>query len=139
MTEDLELFLPYPPTINNYYVKSKTHVRISEKGRKFRDLTQAEIVKLIPPGTTLSDIGIEPPYGMIVVAFPPDNRKRDIDNILKPILDAITKTGIWSDDSTVNHLIVYRGKAAPPSGNIYIRIFPAGPIIPNKGFDYSLL
>ena len=30
---------------------------------------------------------------------PPDRRRRDLDNVLKPIMDLGTKAKIWDDDS----------------------------------------
>jgi len=33
--------------------------------------------------------------------FMPDRRKRDIDNTLKALLDALTHAGVWLDDSQV--------------------------------------
>jgi crossover junction endodeoxyribonuclease RusA len=40
--------------------------------------------------------------------FPPDKRVRDLDNILKPLLDAMTAAGCWHDDSQVANLRVTR-------------------------------
>ena len=34
--------------------------------------------------------------------FPPDNRKRDLGNLDKCLLDALTKAGVWTDDSLVD-------------------------------------
>ncbi|NBW22487.1 MAG: RusA family crossover junction endodeoxyribonuclease, partial [Caulobacteraceae bacterium] len=36
---------------------------------------------------------------VVIEAFPPDRRKRDLDNILKSLLDALTHAGVWEDDS----------------------------------------
>ena len=34
-------------------------------------------------------------------AFPPDRRRRDLDNILKPLLDALEHGGAFCDDSQI--------------------------------------
>ena len=44
----------------------------------------------------------------------PDNRKRDIDNVLKAVLDAIGHAEIYHDDSQVDELHVVRGHVEPP-------------------------
>jgi len=46
------------------------------------------------------------PVEMIVKVFPPDRRKRDLDNILKAVFDGIESAGIINDDSQVRRLRV---------------------------------
>ena len=53
-------------------------------------------------------------------AYPPDKRKRDIDNILKPILDCLTDAAIWDDDSQVDVLRIRRMEIAKPG---YVRVY----------------
>ncbi len=45
-----------------------------------------------------------------------DRRKIDLDNRMKPLLDALTKCGAWGDDSQIDELHVFRGPVAPPAG-----------------------
>jgi crossover junction endodeoxyribonuclease RusA len=40
--------------------------------------------------------------------YPPDRRKRDLDNVLKALFDGITHAGVWEDDSQIDELHVYR-------------------------------
>ena len=45
--------------------------------------------------------------GMLAVkvrAYPPDRRKRDIDNIQKPLLDALEKGKAFYNDCQIKHL-----------------------------------
>jgi Holliday junction resolvase RusA-like endonuclease len=60
----------------------------------------------------------------------PDNRKRDIDNCLKSLLDALTKCQLWHDDVLIDQIFLYRGVKLSPSGLCFIRVSEAGPIIP---------
>lgn len=118
-----ELYLPFPPTVNNYYRKSKSGGRfISEKGRKFRDDVAMAIQEQLP-GEHISDRML-----LEVVLFPPDRRKRDVDNYSKALLDAITEGGLWEDDSLIDQHFIYRGKVRTP-GSTFVRITPAGPVI----------
>lgn len=39
-----------------------------------------------------------------VAIYPPDKRRRDSDNIWKVVGDALTKAGVWVDDSLVHDL-----------------------------------
>lgn len=119
-----ELYLPYPPTINSYYVKTRNGIFISTKGRKFRVDVAEAVVQQLPDVSITFKVLIE------IVLYPPDKRKRDIDNCSKAILDSLTKCGLWDDDVLVDQLFIYRGAITRPLGNTFIRITNAGPIIP---------
>ena len=43
-----------------------------------------------------------------VEVYPPDRRRRDIDNVQKPILDALEKGQAYEDDSQIDLLISQR-------------------------------
>jgi Holliday junction resolvase RusA-like endonuclease len=43
-------------------------------------------------------------------SFPPDARRRDIDNYNKALFDALTHAGIWEDDSQVQRMLVEWGR-----------------------------
>lgn len=127
-----ELYTEFPPSVNNYYVKTQRGLFISQKGRKFRD----QLIK--DAHDQLS--GMEPidcKVRIDIVAWVPDNRKRDLDNLVKPIQDAISHAHIWGDDSQVDQLVVYRGEKVAPNGALYIRISEAAPRIP-RGMEYLL-
>lgn len=120
-----ELYSSYPPTVNNYYQKTQRGLFISQKGRKFRDQLCSDFHEQLS--------GMEPIQGKVridVIAWVPDNRRRDLDNIMKPIMDAMTHAGMWDDDSQVDQMCVYRGAKSAPNGAIYIRVDEAAPIIP---------
>lgn len=40
--------------------------------------------------------------------YPPDRRRRDIDNLLKPLLDALTHGGAIADDELFDELTITR-------------------------------
>ena len=43
-----------------------------------------------------------------IEAYPPDKRKRDLDNILKSLLDALQHAGMYPDDSQIDVLSIAR-------------------------------
>ena len=45
-----------------------------------------------------------------IVAYMPDRRRRDLDNILKALFDALTHAGVWSDDSQIDAISLIRAK-----------------------------
>lgn len=42
-------------------------------------------------------------------AYPPDQRKRDLDNLLKQTLDALQHAGIFKDDAQIDEILIRRG------------------------------
>jgi len=55
-------------------------------------------------------------------AFPPDRRRRDLDNLLKSVLDALEHAGVYADDSQVDLLVVRRCEVDRPHGHVEVRV-----------------
>lgn len=95
--------LPYPPTVNTYWrhavVGRACRVFTTKEGKEYRKLVRALL------------IGVQSYSGrlmVIVTAHPPDKRKRDLDNILKALLDAM-QGSLYEDDSQIDQLLIKRG------------------------------
>lgn len=95
----IALTLPFPPTINHYYGVCGKSRFIRPAGKKFR-LQVAEIVAEAGHST------FEESVSVFIRIFPPDRRKRDLDNLLKALQDALTHAGVWVDDSQIKDLHV---------------------------------
>lgn len=93
------LQLPYPPTANTYYRNFRGRMVISARGREFARAVAAIVGKVKP---------LRGRVGVGIALNPPDQRKRDIDNTIKPTLDALTKAGVWLDDSQIDILFIAR-------------------------------
>jgi crossover junction endodeoxyribonuclease RusA len=99
----LEFELPYPPSVNHYWRRVGPRTLISRGGRAFRQTVCA----------ILATRKIEPMVGPLevdVTVFPPDRRRRDIDNVLKGLLDAMEHGGAFHDDSQIARLSIERGE-----------------------------
>lgn len=117
------LRLPWPPSVNHYWrrmqIRGKHIVSISKKGREFRKAVVGDVLR---------QLGTRPePYagrmGVRLELYPPDRRKRDIDNHHKALFDALTHTGIWEDDGQVDEIHTYRMNVTPP-GCAIVEIWP---------------
>lgn len=118
---------PFPPSVNNYYVKTRNGVFISKRGKQFRKELEKSISEQIP---NLNEITDRIKVGIIL--YPPDKRDRDVDNYNKSLLDALTHAGIWNDDKLIDQLPIYRGEVVK-YGKVVVIIMQADPIIPNNG------
>ena len=71
--------------------------------------------------------GCESAIGRLAVrieAFPPDRRKRDLDNICKSLLDALGHGLVYADDSQIDELSLRRRSPEKP-GRVEVEITPA--------------
>jgi len=115
----MNLTLQYPPSINTYYRNIGRRVLISREGRTFRK----NVCALLAGGGTNGPR--KPPMGgriaLMMDAFPPDNRRRDMDNVAKPVLDALQHAGVYIDDSQIDQLYVRR-RHVVPGGRLDIEV-----------------
>ena len=92
-----ELELPWPPSVNHYYRHVGHRVLISREGRAYRQ-TVCSILRKIDARM------LDGPIVMMIDAHPPDRRRRDLDNILKCILDSLQHGQMYRDDSQIKEL-----------------------------------
>ena len=88
--------LPYPPSLNSYYRHARSMVLISAEGRKYRALIKALLIGRFVP--------VKGNVSFKVDVYPPDARRRDLDNLFKCMFDSLTHAGIWEDDSQVKRI-----------------------------------
>ncbi len=150
----LTLTLPVPPSANRYWRRAGHLIHISPEARKYRKVVAAAVAAEHWPGTHAR--------GFVVVTYQPHRpldwarraardplwedhvRALDRDNLLKPLLDALTHAGVYPDDSRVWSVCVTR--AAPhPGGRITVEVTAvpgtdrrhagAGPLFPDVALE----
>jgi crossover junction endodeoxyribonuclease RusA len=106
--EDARAYLDWPPSVNHYYAVVKGRKILSARGRRYKR-EQGVLLRLqgVPAGQA-GRIHLE------IQAAPPDKRKRDLDNVLKPILDSLVDYGALVDDSAIDFLSIQRLAPQPP-------------------------
>jgi len=110
-------YLPVPPSVNHYWRSTKFGKHyVSEEGKKYRIMVHALSAKQGAwkhKGTPFNSI--------TVILYPPDKRRRDLDNILKALLDSLQAVSLLEDDFQLNEIIVRRG-AETPKGCIHVTL-----------------
>ncbi|NBW18494.1 MAG: RusA family crossover junction endodeoxyribonuclease [Caulobacteraceae bacterium] len=84
--QHIQLLLPWPPSVNHYWGQSGKSRFISKRGQQFR----ASVIE-----SCKGVIALEGRLAVHITLFPPDRRKRDVDNILKALLDACEHAGCY--------------------------------------------
>ena len=97
----IKLTLPYPPTVNHYWGQLGSKKYLGKKGKEFRESVFL-CVYAAQQGRLDARLHME------VYLYPPDNRKRDVDNVLKPLLDALEHANVYENDSQIDKLCVTR-------------------------------
>lgn len=98
----LVLTLPWPPSSNTYWRRNGHRYFISTKGQNYRKQVIAECseYKRYFDCTARIILSIE--------AYPPDKRKRDLDNIFKSLLDSLQHAEVFPDDSQIDSIYIKR-------------------------------
>jgi len=103
---ELALTLPFPVSVNQYYraiLRGKFCTSIlSAKGREFKERV-ANMVAESEKNPTDKRVMCQ------IKLYPPDRRKRDIDNYAKSLLDSLTGIA-WVDDEQIDCLAISREK-----------------------------
>jgi len=130
------LRLPFPPTANTHWrsvvIGGRVRVLISKRGREYRAAVvehtrrhclgaprssgEPESVPVgirdavraaFGDGRTLSLFPTER-LACLITVHPPDRRRRDLDNLLKSLLDSLQHAGLYADDSQIDQIHIYR-------------------------------
>jgi len=95
----MNVTLPYPPSINHYWRRVGNKTLISRQGRQYKHdaALSARAAGLTP---------LTGPVTVTLTVYRP-RRSGDLDNVQKPLLDALNGIA-WNDDSQVVELHAYR-------------------------------
>ena len=97
----ISIELPFPPSANHFMGQRCGKRFLSAKTRLFRQEVSDRVSALnVAPSTQALEV--------FIALYPPDKRKRDIDNYIKQTFDALQHAGVFEDDSQVYHLDVIK-------------------------------
>lgn len=112
--------LPWPPSVNRYYRHVGAKVLISKAGRAYRkavaDLLLVERKRANFTGR----------LSMTMAAYPPDRRRRDLDNLQKAIWDALQHGGLYRDDSQIKRFEATMHEPGKP-GFVVVTVIETAP------------
>ena len=82
----------YPPSTNQLYKRNKNgSLRLSDKHQMFRNMMFVN--------SRFKEKITKYPVEVEILVLAPDNRRRDLDNISKVVLDSLVNAGVLKDDS----------------------------------------
>jgi crossover junction endodeoxyribonuclease RusA len=102
----MKVSVPFPPSLNHLYRRVGARTLISREGRRYRERIRGLLMaaRLSPATSTFRGR-----VHMTVTLHPPDRKRRDLDNSMKALLDALEHAGVYADDSQIDELKIVRG------------------------------
>ena len=94
--------LPWPPSVNRYWRRNGNRYFICVDGVKFRN----DVSMLCHKYLHMFDGQVR--LSLSIAAYPPDKRRRDLDNVLKAIGDSLEHAQVFKDDNQIDRLVVSR-------------------------------
>lgn len=115
--KELKLDLPFPPSVNHYYKRTRNRAKdmvIGKRGLEYRKAIKDRLALLnIRP--------LAGPLSMKLEINPPDKRRRDIDNILKALLDALEHGNAYENDNQIVKLVMEKSYPVP-DGRVVVEV-----------------
>ncbi|APL10578.1 RusA family crossover junction endodeoxyribonuclease [Escherichia coli] len=111
----IEFVLPYPTTVDTYWRRRGSTYFVSKADERYRR-DVAFIVRQLRLNLKLSGR-----LAIKIITEPPDKLRRDLDNILKAPLDALTHAGMLIDDEQFDEINIVRALPVP-GGRLGIKI-----------------
>lgn len=102
----INIRLPFPPTMNTYWRNFRGRTVLSLRGRKFKKMV-GEIVLTSIKKDLIKEI-YNKRLEVYIDYFPPDRRKRDLDNYVKAILDGLEEAQVYANDEQIDRLLLNR-------------------------------
>lgn len=119
----IQLVLPWPVSANRAWRNVRGRTVLSREAREYR--TQVgEVVATARRRGLCGQAPLQERLHVRLDAYPPDRRRRDLDNIRKVLLDALTHAAVWLDDSQIDHDEAVRWPMSPdaPQGAVLVTV-----------------
>lgn len=116
--QSVEFHLPYPPSGNHLWKHTKAGGHyITPKAEQYYRIVHVEAIR------QKANLQMDGRLGVRCAIWPPDKRRRDMDNAWKVISDACTRAGVWLDDNQIDELTLLRVKDSRAKGIVSIRVW----------------
>lgn len=111
--------LPYPPSTNRLWrAVNGRNIKSAEYRRWLAEGWRADFAQRQVGETRVSVSG---PYKLTIVADRPDNRRRDLGNLEKPVSDLLVALGVISDDCNAQE-ITLKWSEKPASRPAFVHV-----------------
>ena len=99
--------LPWPVSANRRLIPARGRWVLDSKYRAWKETAAFELLAQLQAAPH-EQLPVGPRAFVGIWVHEPDKRRRDLDNLAKPVLDALQAAGILRNDSDVDELMIAR-------------------------------
>lgn len=115
---EVEFVIPYPPSGNHLWKHTKAGGHyITPKAEQYYRVVYVEVLRQSAALALTGRLGVR------CAIYPPDKRRRDLDNAWKVVSDACTRARVWVDDNQIDQLTLLRVAKTEARGMIAMRVW----------------
>ena len=118
----MSITLPWSPSVNHTWRQAGGRLFLDKRVEAFRKKVAGR-VNFLRAKKAIPSRAIESDCIVMLEYMPPDRRRRDIDNGVKAVFDALTHADVWKDDSQVKMLLSFFGRTVK-GGAVNVLIQP---------------
>lgn len=127
----IEFELPFPPTLNHAWRQVGKNTVLAKPQWEYRKAVAGALAwsELRDADSPLKTLKFPLPGRLAVTLrfYEPNRIKRDLDNLPKAILDALTHAGLWLDDAQIDCLMLARAGISPDRPRVVVRVWRYSP------------
>lgn len=114
----VDLVIKWPPSVNHYWLQRGKKKFLSSDARVFREAVRGEVLTKL--GWQFEPL--ESNLCLELMAYAPDKRRRDLDNIFKAILDSLQQAKVFKDDNQIKKIFAHMFYDDERKGRVVVRI-----------------
>lgn len=119
--------LPFPPSLNHAWRRVGARTVLAKAQRDYRRNVAGVLAwgELRDDDAPMAPLTV-PLAGRLAVAlrfFEPNRIKRDLDNLPKAALDALTHAGLWRDDAQIDCLMLSRAGVSSDRPRVVVQVW----------------
>ena len=108
----IELELPMPPSANRYWRYVNGKVLKSKQARDYIK-TIGDLWMVYKAQKKAKAFGKDQRLQIYIQVFPPNRIRRDLDNLLKVLMDSLEKAGLFTNDEQIDDIRIMRMEIYP--------------------------
>ena len=121
---EVNFTLPLPPSVNKMWRSAGKRWYLTKEAVEYKELVKYAVYKAGHIGLSREKPLFNPKelLGIAIIVYPPNNRRMDLDNRAKGLLDALQDAFVYQDDFQIKKIYMEM-KPKADVGAVHVRIW----------------